>query len=438
MKILNITPMYYPFARGGERHATVVSERLAARGHEVTVVTTDAMSETDMQQGRDAGLPRSETIHGVHILRVPASDGALPGIIKFGLRLKGGYRSLNYLFTPAGLEVLARPPRHLGFLNAVLRTKADLIVAWNWYWPPAYQAFLAKAFKRCRLVGIPFFHPADGWVQGPLYDRMIAACDALVVNTAYEKDFVLDRVGGSNILVAGPGIEPAFFDCSDGSGFRRRYGIEGAPLVGYMGTLSKHKKVDKIVEAMPAVWRSNGDARLLLAGFSDDRFPRLKEVIEFLPPEQRRKVLLLPDLPESEKANFYAALDVFVMPSVGESFGISYLEAWMCGKPVIGARIGSTCCVIDEGEDGLLVNPDDVSEISRTVVELLADPQRRERMGARGRDKTLKQFTWGTLCDGIEDFFLKVAMAPASSISKRHRKSSPLAALENSGAAQRD
>jgi glycosyltransferase involved in cell wall biosynthesis len=245
-------------------------------------------------------------------------------------------------------------------------------------------------------------------------------------------------VSRSNILVAGPGIEPTFFNKSDGAGFRRRHGIDASPVVGYMGTLSKHKKVDKIVEAMPAVWHSKSDARLLLAGFSDDRFSRLKEVIESLSPEQRRKVLLLPDLPENEKADFYAALDVFVMPSVGESFGISYLEAWMCGKPVIGARIGSTCCVIDEGEDGLLVDPDDVSDISRAIVELLADPERRANMGAHGRAKTLKHFTWSALCDGIEEFFLKTANLPLSSTGERNKKSASLAVLENSGAAQRD
>jgi glycosyltransferase involved in cell wall biosynthesis len=427
VKILNITPMYFPFARGGERHATEVSERLAARGHEITVVTTNAVSERGLQEGADGGLPKAESINGVRVLRVPATDGALPGILNFGLRLKGGYRSLNYLFTPAGLKVFSRPPRNLGFFRSILRSDADLVVSWNWYWPPAYQAYLAKSFKRFRLVGIPFFHPADGWVRGALYDRMIAASDALVVNTQYEKDFILSRVPDlSKIRVLGPGVEPALFKQRNGARFRSRHGIGGALLVGYMGTLSKHKGVDKIVEAMPRVWEWNSDVCLVLAGFSDDRFTRLNQVLQSLSPEQRKRIFLLPDIPEAEKADLYDALDVFVMPSIGESFGISYLEAWMCGKPVIGSRIGSTACVIEEGVDGLLVEPEDPCDIGRAIVELLADPNRRLQMGARGHAKTMERFTWEGICDRLERFFSEVvAEAPGRRLCHWRRGESP-------------
>ena len=59
---------------------------------------------------------------------------------------------------------------------------------------------------------------------------------------------------------------------------------------------------------------------------------------------------------DDEKPSMFDALDVFAMPSVAESFGIAYLEAWMCRKAVIGSRIGSTECVIHDGVDGVLVD----------------------------------------------------------------------------------
>ena len=68
--------------------------------------------------------------------------------------------------------------------------------------------------------------------------------------------------------------------------------------------------------------------------------------------------------------------------------GLSYLEAWMCQKPVIDARIGSTQCVIEDGVDGLLVDPKNPEDIGRAIIELLSDKNKRERMGRNGQVKT--------------------------------------------------
>jgi glycosyltransferase involved in cell wall biosynthesis len=407
LKILNVSPMYFPVGRGGERHVQEISERLVARGHQVTVMTTSAMSSHELERGIDGALDAVESINGVRVVRVPATDGALPGIIQFGLRLKGGYRSLSHVLTPSGLEVLSRPPRHLGFLRSILRSNADLVVAWNWYWPPAYQAYLAKSLKRFRLVGIPFFHTADSWVKRPIYDSMIAACDALVVNSSHEKEFIKERVPGPQLIeVLGAGVDPEPFARRDGGAFRRRCGINGRPLIGFVGSLARHKNVDKIVDAMQFVWQQNREASLVIAGFPDAPYPELERALGRVDSRHKDSVIVMPNIPESEKADLYDSLDVFVMPSTGESFGISYLEAWLCRKPVIGAKIASTACVIEEGTDGLLVEPEEPRDIARAIIELLSDPERRSRMGARGHRKVVDHFTWEKICDGMEKVFV--------------------------------
>lgn len=401
--------MYFPVHRGGERHVQEVSERLAARGHEVAVVTTDAASDIDLYQGIPGALPKRESVNGVRVTRVPTDGNALGALVDFCLQRKGGYRSLNYLFTPAGLRVLSRRPSGFGFLTSILRSNADVVVSWNWFWPSAYHAHLARAIKRFRLVGIPFFHTAESWVHEPLYDRMMAACNAIGVNTEYEKQFIQERVPDMrNIAVLGPGIEAARFAQRDGAAFRSRHGLGSAPMVGFVGGLGPNKGVDKIVDAMQVVWRWNPEVRLLIGGFRVGNYPALDQALNRLSPEERRLVVSLPDFAEAEKADLYDALDVFVMPSTGESFGISYLEAWICRKPVIGARIGPTACVIEEGADGLLADPDDCNDIGRAMVDLLRDPERRAQMGARGQAKTLEHFTWERIADRMEAFLLTV------------------------------
>ena len=427
MKILNISPLYFPAGRGAEYHMREVSEGLVARGHQVTVLTTNAMSGHDLWRGIAGTLEEVESINGVRVVRVPATDGALPGIIKFGLRLKGGYRSLNHFFTPSGLEVLSRSPRNLGILRSILQSDADLVVAWNWYWPPAYQAYLAKSLKRFRLVGIPLFHTADGWVQRPIYDPMIAACDALVVNSSHEKEFILNRMPNARrIAVLGVGIEPELFARRDGQAFRSRHATGNRPLVCFLGGLIPNKGADKVVDAMPFVWNWNEEVCLVIAGFPDGPYPALDQALARLSPSERERVLIFPGIAESDKVDLYDALDVFVMPSVGESFGISYLEAWMCRKPVIGARIGPTACVIEDGADGLLVEPNDPRDVARAIIELLADPDRRMRMGERGYSKTIENFTWQVVCDRSERFFLSlIAETPVSRSWSWRRESSP-------------
>jgi glycosyltransferase involved in cell wall biosynthesis len=90
------------------------------------------------------------------------------------------------------------------------------------------------------------------------------------------------------------------------------------------------------------------------------------------------------------------------VPSVEEGFGIAYLEAWMCRKPVVGARIPSTASVISEGVDGLLAEAHDAEDLARSLHTLLGDRDLRDRMGRAGREKTLANFTWDVVTDRWE------------------------------------
>ena len=123
---------------------------------------------------------------------------------------------------------------------------------------------------------------------------------------------------------------------------------------------------------------------------------------------QRSLVVQIGRFDDGEKASIFDAFDVFAMPSKEDSFGIAYLEAWLCGRPVIGARIGSTRCVIDEGRDGLLVDPDNAEEIAGAIVSLLADRQLRATMAEAGYAKTIAHHTWDKVTDRMESLYRRV------------------------------
>jgi glycosyltransferase involved in cell wall biosynthesis len=156
---------------------------------------------------------------------------------------------------------------------------------------------------------------------------------------------------------------------------------------------------------MRQVWAWNPAVRLVLAGPAPGQTSPLEGLLGALTETERERVVRIHDFAEQDKASIYDAFDVFVLPSTGESFGLGYLEAWMCRKPVIGARIGPTACIIDEGENGLLANPDDPADLARAIIDLLSDRAKRERMGQRGYEKTLAQYTWGRVTDKVERLY---------------------------------
>jgi len=149
-----------------------------------------------------------------------------------------------------------------------------------------------------------------------------------------------------------------------------------------------------LYHAMRLVWRQMPEARLIVAGGRTTYSPHLDRVLETFAPQERDRIQLIPNFSEAEKAEIFAACDIFVSPSGHESFGITFIEAWAAGKPVVGCRSGAIPTVIDEWEDGLLVPYGDVPQLVSAILELLTDEALRERLARRGREKVLERYTW--------------------------------------------
>jgi phosphatidylinositol alpha-1,6-mannosyltransferase len=77
-----------------------------------------------------------------------------------------------------------------------------------------------------------------------------------------------------------------------------------------------------------------------------------------------------------------------------ESFGISYLEAGACGKPVVAGRGGGTAEAVEDGVTGLLVDPWDPEDVARAVIRLLKDGDLARRLGMAGRQRALEEPAW--------------------------------------------
>jgi glycosyltransferase involved in cell wall biosynthesis len=238
-------------------------------------------------------------------------------------------------------------------------------------------------------------HPEDIWgFERSMIYRAIQRAFYIAL-TSYEADFVIRRgARADRVFVAGVGVDVAQFEGVDGASARQRFGLDDGPVVGFIGQIGGHKGVGDLIKAMPRVWRSHPRAQLLIAGARTGYYPTVEGLIAALPAAERARVKLVPDFALEDKGALFAAVDVFAYPSGYESFGISFLEAWVAGKPVIGCRRGAIPTVIDEGVDGLLVNYDDPGMLALAILFLLSSRDMRDSYGAAGREKVLARYTW--------------------------------------------
>jgi phosphatidylinositol alpha-1,6-mannosyltransferase len=406
MRILHITPQYHPARGGAETYTKEISERLIKRGHDVTVLTLNSSGGSGSSGN---SLTDATVINEVHLRRF-LPTGRLQGVVSILLKTRGAHRLFGAGPGMDRMRMLADSPYGLRAFHLSVRSRPDVVAVINWYGGSlAYQTCLARRSGAFALVGVPLFHTEFDWSHSALYGPMLARCDAVVTLTEHEKAFVDQRSTVNNAHVVGVGVDPAVFAGADGTAIRSRHGIGDAPLVGYVGRMVPSKGVVTLIEAMKIIWRTHPDVRLLLAGpglpTSPDCQADVAEAFAGLSGADRSRIIGIDRFNDDEKGSIFDALDVFAMPSIAESFGIAYLEAWVRNKAVIGARIGSTQCVIEDGVDGLLVTPRNPDDLANAILRLLSDRATREQMGRAGYAKMRTHFTWDRITDKVEHVY---------------------------------
>jgi glycosyltransferase involved in cell wall biosynthesis len=98
-------------------------------------------------------------------------------------------------------------------------------------------------------------------------------------------------------------------------------------------------------------------------------------------------------VPRDELGSYYARAAVVACPSRREGFGMSCLEAMSYGAPVVASGVGGLLDLVVDGETGVLVPPRDVAALRAALAGLLADPERRRRLGTAGRERVERSFT---------------------------------------------
>ncbi|MGE5481780.1 MAG: glycosyltransferase family 4 protein [Bacteroidota bacterium] len=203
--------------------------------------------------------------------------------------------------------------------------------------------------------------------------------------------------------------EPRTPEPAEVAAFRQRFGLApDRPLIGAIGRLEKQKGLEYLVDACALVKSGGLDPRLLLVGDGRER-PALEQQARTLGVD----VVFAGFLGERERDAALAAIDVFVMPSLGEALPLALIEAMGAGKAIVATPVGGIPEIIRDGQTGYLVPPGDAQALAERLAELGQDSGQRQQMGREARHFFQERLTHRATAERTEDAYVQLfALSP--------------------------
>jgi phosphatidylinositol alpha-1,6-mannosyltransferase len=247
-----------------------------------------------------------------------------------------------------------------------------------------------------KLKSIICTHGVEVWEPLPWMRRnALRRGDVVLAPSKYTADHVVGSQGvaEAKVRLLGWALDPQF------ESLARNAAKTPAPAsfpagrvvltVGRWRSDERYKGVDTLITALPRLLPRWPEVQLVAVGDGDDR-----QWLEDLAEETGvgRHVHFLSGLSYAELAACYGHSEIFALPSRGEGFGLVYLEAMACGKPVIGGAHGGAPEVIDDGRTGYLVPHGDAIQLATAIETLLVNPEVGLEMGRRGKQRVENEF----------------------------------------------
>jgi len=308
----------------------------------------------------------------------PGADEALDDLRRAGVRFVGLNRGL-------AADVRAWWP-----LISILRSEPVDVLHGHMFGSNLWAAILGSVARVPVVIAHEHTWSFEGQRARKFLDRNLIARRADAVLAVSREDrrrmIEIERIDPAKLIVVPNGIpEPAG---SSGRDVRIELGIPaGAPVIGTVCTLRPQKALDVLIGASAIVAARRPDLRVLIAGEGEERAALERQIAaEGL----TGKVILLgrrtdvPDLLE--------ALDIGVCSSDFEGSPLSVLEYMAAALPVVSTRVGGVPDLIEDGVQGLLVEPRRPKALAAAIGELLDDPARASEMGERARERRQREF----------------------------------------------
>jgi glycosyltransferase involved in cell wall biosynthesis len=379
LKILICLLYYVPHRTGYTIHVQHVAEALAARGHEVTV----------MCSRHDPNTPRDETVNGVRIVRLWAPIRMSRGMIMpaYPWALYQFMRRYDMVFTntPMLETALVALMAQITGKSVVSTHHGDLVL------PPGmtnrmiefimFQFFKFMAKRAQRLVGYSHDYADNSYYLQPFRDK---------------------------VSIIYPPITMPDANLEKARELRAGWSKEGGPVIGFSGRFVKEKRPDLLLNALDVIMMKYPNVRVVFAGQYDIPYENTWKELQPLVQKHKDQLIFLGLLTNMQAmTDYYAALDLLVLPSDTECFALVQVEAMLSGAPVIMTDTPGGRVPVTETGMGKIVPRGDAQAIGEAVIEVLENPDKYRKP----REVILRTFNFEETINRYERQFRRAADA---------------------------
>lgn len=381
MKVL-IVHWYYPPQVGGvETLLQLWGEQLSKRGHEVTILAACLSEKDEIQREK-----------GPRIVRLASFDPA-----KTGGHVISGFREYIH--------------------NFFKENSFDIIHLHNMFAPltPLRTALLFEQGLRHKIPMLMHSHCMNDTQMGKLLISL-SWDDVIFVSAWHREETVNLNLAFKKTDVLYNGVRVDYFQKEKGNREKARQQIQSVPgekillwpsrIVNPDGRPTARKKLDTLLKAGARVKEKTDKFKIMLmASAYGDKAVQKQQLGAF---DDLMKVndlyqnIVLLDTTHSYSfmRDTYAACDIMCLPSVNEVFGLVFIEAMAMEKIVVGARSGALPEIVDDGQNGYLIEPDNDRQLAELILNIFElDEKEKSAIGKRARAKVLENFSMEKMID---------------------------------------
>lgn len=394
MKILYIVgdPSISLYESGGHiRHIKSCVEALGKLGHEVRVLTSGGGEKSGEQRKAFGRLKRFMPSFASNVLKDVAR---LSYDRKFGDRIEREARDFqpDFIYN-----------RHAIFHTAGVLSGKRIGI------PTILEVNALIAQEADRYFGVGLKSLADK-MEREAFDKSTAI---MVVSAKLKDELVAYGVPADKVNVNPNGADPEKFSPSvDASAVRKKYGLEGKTVVGFLGSLVPWHGVPNLIEAARVICPKHPDVRFMIVGNWTETDPSVKKVSEY---GLTDKIVFTGAVPLDEAPVHINAMDIATAPYADPTqvYGSStkFYEYMASERAIIASRLGQMEDVVQDGVSGMLVKPGDTEDLTKALLHLVERPELRKEMGKRARQTMLENYTWKRNAERVEDTYHRVQAA---------------------------
>ncbi len=371
MKILFMVHRYPPSVGGTQILAYNIAKGLRKKGHFVKVYTSSHQNQPDFEVREGTAIRR--------------------------FKLKPHFLS-RFLKHPRYIT-----PKMIPYLLSSDVQDIDIIHSFGYC---TFQSLLANALGKLRnipCVLTPQYHPWGTIYANTAGIKVIRSANKIIAQCESEFKDLSRFIKKSKIQKIPTGIDSSRFLHLSQENLKEKLGLQNEKIILSVGKLASHKGTDTLIKAISKLRHQfKADFKGILIG-GGERIGEYKNFAKRLGIQDN--VIFMGRVDSETLLEAYAAADVFVLPSLHESFGITLVEAAACGKPIVSTRVGVAFDLIKEANTGFFCNHNDPDDLARKIIRVIEDDRFSEN-AKKHRNSVLANYDWSNVFDKTEEIYL--------------------------------